>query len=655
MKKLFLFLAAICASVSASAATYQKVTSVSNLADGDVVVMVNEAAKKMSGAMASTGKYITAVDATINNGAIEATGVTEITLTASGSNWKLKVGTKTIGNNNNVDLNAEGKGTTTYSITFDAEGNAVIANTVATNGTFYFNAGSPRFKTYTSSSMAKVQLYKKVAGQVQPPVTDPDTTKTDSVTPPILPTGQMVTYNLLQRVEDLHAGDTVLFGTPAKDFVMGLYPGSGSNIKGVAATYSADRHQVTANNLNAYVVSVVNGKYAFRGSDGKFLYMYNTNKNLSSTATDTTSNKALWTVAIADDVATIKSAYSSSWTIYFNKTAATPMFCTYSAKDANMADVVLYSNNAPAYSEKELHPAFEVLHNGVAVGDTLDWGDVVYDDSWGTEAAPYSQLMSLTVRATDLSTPIQVSLSGHSAFSTTATTVPAKGGTLSVNFETRQAGSYTGTLTLTYDTIVKTIVLKAKAVREAVVLKPSITTTTVRVYMNAYFYNEDGLEERDIFYMSAKNLKKALYCKWENTAGFSIPSYTGEEMTVTLGSFGDVPYGSSRNLGRADIDSLEVTVFVKAFNPGMYTSQLHFYTYAEDGETIDAERRVELVVNMTTNQTPDPNPNHDPNPATMLTDVESTAAVAAKRLTQDGRVVIVRGGAMYDVLGRQLR
>ena len=37
MKKLFLFWAAVCASASAWAATYQKVTSVSDLADGDVV------------------------------------------------------------------------------------------------------------------------------------------------------------------------------------------------------------------------------------------------------------------------------------------------------------------------------------------------------------------------------------------------------------------------------------------------------------------------------------------------------------------------------------------------------------------------------------------------------------------------------------------
>lgn len=725
---------AMLATVSAMATQYQKVTAVSDLADGAVVVMANEKAKKISGACA--GQYLNAVDATFNNGVATADGVTEITLTASNGAWKLKVGTKIIGNNNTTDLNSEGKGSTTYTIAFDNDGNAIIANTVTTNGTFYFNAVSPRFRTYTSTSMSPIQLYKKVAGSnpvmtlsasalafdkkalAEGTATDQKTltiTASDlknenitvaikhgtvfSVTPASVastggtvtvsytataegeykdtvvvtgkdvndvaivrecavsvtidaaaPTGTEVTYKLLQNIDSLHVGDKVFFGTvKAVAHVMGVYPGSGKNIKTVAATYSTDRHEVTANDLNAYtVVSITDGKFVFQGSDDKYLCSTGAS-NLSSTTT--LAANCNFTIQILDDIATIKNGNN---TVYYNNAA---LFSCYSSYDKNnMAEVILYSNNAPDYQEKVLHPAMEVTCAGEAVGDTLDWGEVVYDDSWGTEAAPYSELKSLTVTGIDLQSTISVAVTGN-AFSTLTSSLPATGGSLSVNFETTNEGTYLGTLTISCDTLTKTVILKAKAVREASEdpsTKPQITTDKVRVYLNPYLYNESGLEEMDIFHVSASNLKKNLYCKWLNSGDFSIPTGSKGEMSVSFAGYGDLTYGSTLNLGKDDIENLEVTVYVNAYYNQSYYSQLLFYTPDATNTSVnEVEHIVELVVEMSTEETPDPDPNHDPNVETPTSIPNITITLGGKVL-RSGQVRIVREEGIYDLNGRKI-
>lgn len=739
MKKLITMMVAVLATLSAMATQYQKVTSVSELTDGMVVVMANEAAEKVSSAL--SGKFVTAVAATFANGVATVDGATEITLTKSGTNWTMKCGTSVLGANG-TDFSTNASSVKTYTISFEQNGDVNIASTNVGSGKIYYNAGSPRFKLYTSNTMSPIQLYKKVAGSnpvmtlsasvltfdtkalAEGTATDQKTltvTASDlkaenitvalkqgtvfSVSPatlassggtvtvsytataegtyldtvvitgttqadqpivrecavsvtidPTAPTGTTVTYNLLQNVSDLQVGDKVFIGTAAKDFVVGLYDYdvASSNIRGAVATYSADHHTVTANDLYAYTVSIdANGKYIFTGSDGNYLCDYNAAKNLSSTAT--LDNKAKWTVTITDDVATIKNVNATNYQMLFNKTAPNAMFCCYSGMDSNTASVMLYSDNAPAYQEPELHPAIAVTFNNEAVGDTLDWGEVVYDDSFGTEAAPYSEAKSLRVAGTDLSGNISVSLQTGSAFTIYSTSLPANGGTLSVNFEVTTPGTYTDVLTISYDTIVKTVVLKAKAVREASEdpsTKPTLTSTSYRVYLNGYFENEQGLEEMDIFYVSASNLTKNLYCKWENTEGFSIPSYTGEEMTVTLGDFGEVPYGSSRNLGSEGFENLEVTVYVNAFNPGLYESQLHFYTYAADKVTIAAEWKIDLVVNITTAQTPDPNPDHNPN---VTTGFENVSVTLGGKVLRDGQVLIIRDGKTYNANGQFIK
>lgn len=732
MKKLLLILALMGATMvggwsHADATKYKKVTAMTDLGDGDVVVLVNEGKSMVSGSLA--GKYINAVAAEVADGYASVAETTEITLGQSGANWTLTCGTKKIANNSSVDFNADGKGTDTYTISFDTDGNVIIASTVASNGTIYYNAGSTRFKTYTSTSMAKIQLYKKVAGsdpviglsanalnftkkklaegkasdsqELTVTTADLATEKLTvamakgevfSVTPGVLesiggnvtvsyeataegeykdtvvvtgkdnegnaivkkcavsvvieaadPVGSEVTYNVLQDLSKLNSGDKVFIGTAAADVVLGLYD-TGNNIKEVAATYSTDKHKVTANDVYAYTVEVSDGVYTFQDAKGNYLNCASTSTSSKLTTVTTVIDKAQWTLSITNDVATIKSNGGASGREYLKYNKGSKLFACYAID--GQTPVYIYSSNAPEYQEKVLEPELNVLVGGEAAGETLDWGEVVYDNSWGTEAAPYSQMKEINIVGKDLSENVTLALTKGTDFTILTNTITPKDGSVnskvSINFEVNKEGEYSDVLTITCGTMTKTLNLKAKAVKEASddpSTKPQITTDKVRVYLNPYFYNPSGyVEEMDIFYVSAKNLKKNVYIKWLNSDGFTIPTGGKGEMSVSVAGYGDVPFGSALSLGNTDFEKLEVTVYVNAYYVASYYSQLLFYTVSEEDKDANAaEHIVELVVEMSTYETPDPDPTHDPN-------VNPSTGVQSTR--------VVKNGQAYNLLGQ---
>lgn len=727
MKKILSLLMAVLVTAGVMATKYQKVTKTTDLGDGDVVVLVNETAKMVSGGISSTSKYIEKVDADVADGYASAV-TTEITLGQSGDAWTLTLSGKLVGATGSGNDLTFGKTTnSTWSISIEG-GDAVIKNVSASDYVIRYNASSSRFSAY-KGTVQPIQLYKKVAGSApviglsantlsftkkkmadgkasdsqELTITTADLATENltiavakgevfSVTPGELesiggnvtvsyeasaegeykdtvvvtgkdnegnaivkkcavsviveaadPVGSDATYNVLQDLSNLSTGDKVFIGTAAADVVLGLYE-TGNNIKEVAATYSTDKHKVTANDVYAYTVEVSDGQYTFKDVKGNYLSCTSTSSSSKLTTVATVDNKAQWTLNITDDVATIKSVGGASGREYLQYNKGSKLFACYS--NGGQAAVYIYSSNAPEYQEKVLEPELNVLADGEAVGETLDWGEVVYDDSWGTEYAPYSQTMEILVTGKDLSENVTLALEKGSAFQIYTTPITPKNGSVnskvSINFEVSKEGEYSDVLTITCGTLMKTLNLKAKAVKEASVdpsSKTELTVSTYRVYLNSYFENEQGVEEMDIFKFSAKNLKKNLYVKWLNSEGYTIPSWTGEEMTVSIAGFGDVPFGGSLTLGTDDLEDVEVTVYVKAFNSGYYESQLYFYTY-EDKETLAAEYRVDLVVNMTTKQTPDPDPEKNPNP-------EVPSAV-------EDVVIVPMTGVMYNVLGQRV-
>ncbi len=177
MKKFFLIIATIVCNIAMSATTilYEKITDASVLKDGDNVILVYEEGKLASAGISSTGKYLDAVEITINTDGYvemdkEQADNSDLTLLASGTSWKVKKGnkymrTKDVGNLN-FDTSAGG---TSYTYTWNISvnnGDVVFASTNAAYGEFRCVPGNnPYFRTYTSGWGMAVQLYRRGDGQ----------------------------------------------------------------------------------------------------------------------------------------------------------------------------------------------------------------------------------------------------------------------------------------------------------------------------------------------------------------------------------------------------------------------------------------------------------------------------------------------------------
>ena len=172
---------------SGSGDSYDLVTSTSGISVGDVVLIGCKSKAVVAGTLSST--YLSSVSATYSGNSItnKGNGV-EFTLGKSGNNWTFTSSEGTLKSSAAKNVNySDGTGTWSISI---SSGTATITNTTSSCGTLQYNAGSPRFTTYTSGQTS-IELYKK-AGQT--------TTKTLSS---IAVSGQTTTFDV---------GDTFSFG-----------------------------------------------------------------------------------------------------------------------------------------------------------------------------------------------------------------------------------------------------------------------------------------------------------------------------------------------------------------------------------------------------------------------------------------------------------
>ncbi len=172
---------------SGSGDSYDLVTSTSGISVGDVVLIGCKSKTVVAGTLSST--YLSSISATYSGNSItnKGNGV-EFTLGKSGNNWTFTSSEGTLKSSAAKNVNySDGTGTWSISI---SSGTATITNTTSSYGTLQYNAGSPRFTTYTSGQTS-IELYKK-AGQT--------TTKTLSS---ITVSGQTTTFNV---------GDTFVFG-----------------------------------------------------------------------------------------------------------------------------------------------------------------------------------------------------------------------------------------------------------------------------------------------------------------------------------------------------------------------------------------------------------------------------------------------------------
>ncbi len=138
--------------------TWSWVKSASELSAGDSVVMTSPSGTSFFVAGDISSSVMQKVDATSLPGAgvVFTLGGTTGAWTFANSSGKLLGATA-------VKKVAWGSGTTTWSISIDASGNATIQNGTSSYGRFLYNASSPRFTTYTSNTSASMllpRLYK---------------------------------------------------------------------------------------------------------------------------------------------------------------------------------------------------------------------------------------------------------------------------------------------------------------------------------------------------------------------------------------------------------------------------------------------------------------------------------------------------------------
>ena len=445
-----------------------------------------------------------------------------------------------------------------------------------------------------------------------------------------------VTWNQVQDLSLLTEGTKVFIASErtGENYVLGIYDYevAKANIRGAAATFSNDHHAVTASASYAYTVSIVNGKYVFSDLDGMYLCDYN-GKNLSTQ--DTLDNKAKWTVTM-DEMFIFKIAnqYNTGYEIYNNHNS--DMFCCYNGYDkSNMSHLVIYSDNAPTWVEPIRTPELTITIDKDTITDIIDFGQVVYDDSWGTDVNPYEASKTLKFTAKWLTEDIALALYKGSAFTLYTESISKDGGSASVQFSVKQKGTYEDTLYVNSGDITRKILLTAKTVTQEEAA-PQLTLSTTAITLNPNLDND--LTDNAEMTFSVKNLVKPLYIKWEKG---EIPELAGEESTILAGNeAANIDFGAATNMGTEQRTNEPILFEASGYTPGTYVSTLCFYTPdAVDKSKNAFEQRVTITIIITKELKP--------------TDIDNANAnVNVNKIIRNGRLYIHRNGKTYDVLGR---
>ena len=460
-----------------------------------------------------------------------------------------------------------------------------------------------------------------------------------------------VTYNAVKDPACLTEGAKVFFGTSkeGEDYIMGFYSEeiSKNNIKGVAATYGENRHTVTAELAYAYTVQREGDYYIFVDQDGNYLRPISDSKLRSSDILD---NQSKWTIsAINQDDATVevKNAGFSSRYIYNNCQGTNEIFNIYQGYDPSyLAKTILYASTAPEWEDR-------VLDSWMAVDTTtLDWGQMepdttyVSDENW----KDWGDARRFTLSFNDLTDDITLTLTGSETFycGTEVIRKDAKQPVeVTVYWETDEVGVYTGQLTLSTVTEgVENIVinLHAEAVAAGTLPDPNKPEFALSTHSLTFNLNPDNYSDLQMFTFSANNLQQTLYCKWAHTSSVLFQyEYENACMEIQAGDYelelnGSVPFAA----GYEYIDE-EVYVSVNnLWSVGNYSTKLHFYSYKVGSkEELAIDEYVTIRVNV----------------SSVSTDVEEIGDEArsdeVRKILRDGRLIIVRNGEEYSVIGER--
>ena len=622
------------------------------------------------------------------------------------------VRTKSVGTLD-FDASATGTSYTyTWTITINS-GNAVIASTTSTYGEFRCNIdATPIFRTYTSGYGEDIQLYRRIANQatsvtgvtlsknelkmrlgddavaltatVAPSnatnknvtweakhgnasvtnagavsavsvgldtivVHTEDGNKTDTCFVTILPAivpGE-ATWKAVQKAEYLE-GAKVFFASADANFIMTRYE-SGNNIKGIAATFGDQRHTVTGALQYAYTVEKDGDYYLFKDQDGKYLRTISSSKLGSGDKDD----YAKWTVgAFDEDDATvaITNAKNTSCVIYNNyNDNSNNLFNVYSGTGTKRCLVVLYSDKAQDWVEREKHPSLSVDVT------SLDWGEVEMDETTHDWGGPSKKIV---VTLADLDADVTLTLDGDPEFYLSmGSDVISKDKTSFTTYaywEASTAGTYSATLTLHTETAgVDDIVIPLSAVAVDQTQDPSkqpqFSASVDHMYLNPN-YSGNSYYDLQEFTFSASNLAKTLYCHWAHTSSVLFDyEYQNQFMTILAGS--DYVQLNKTVEFAADQDYTDEEVLIELdglayVENSMYTTYLEFYSLKADSKT---ERAIDVKIPIYIKITDDP----APDPATGMESVQQSE-IKTQKVLREGRMVIIRNSEEYTITGERL-
>ena len=477
-----------------------------------------------------------------------------------------------------------------------------------------------------------------------------------------------VTYNIVQKADYLPVGAKVFFGTlrDGENGVMARYE-SGNNIKTAAAEYGESHHTVKTELQYAYRVERSGDAYVFVDQDGYYLRSMGSSKLGKSATLD---EYAKWNLGDFDqDDATVdlQNAGNTAKYLYYNY--SNDLFNIYDNKGVNpgtnFTRVVLFSSDAPAWEEREKHPAMVASGEALSmVGDalTLDWGKqepdpyVIDGNAWGDKRM-------FTVTITDLSDDVEVTLDDLTGTFYCGwagvgikhdRTDPAE---INVFWEAATEGTYTATLTFHTETAgVEDIVvhLVAEAVPEGGEggegSTPELSVSAESVLLNPTLDpDDDNYQTADaVFSFSAKNLAKPLRMKWHRDITKDWFPWGSELVQMYMicdqfdYNFTELGINEEVNLGTDDIETFELYIYCSGIqHAGTYETDLQFTSLKKDSKT---EYAINVVVPVTIKVTEKPIP----------TGVESQESRAESlKMLRDGRIVIVRNGVMYGIDGKR--
>lgn len=144
---------------------YSKVTNINQLNEGDKIILVSERENAVAIAMGSR----TFLNANEYSSTVIDGNPIIITLSKNNGSWVLTTSEGVIGTTEAKKMKING-GTTTWEISFDDDGNAIIASTDTEMGRILYNVRNPRFLNYTSDtndSMLLPQIYKYTEAKCQ--------------------------------------------------------------------------------------------------------------------------------------------------------------------------------------------------------------------------------------------------------------------------------------------------------------------------------------------------------------------------------------------------------------------------------------------------------------------------------------------------------